>query len=367
MKNSDSSGPTGSNAVESELRQRRKPRDGRDLLQAQEMEAEAAADPIDPPPLVASTPAATEPSLARQGLWWMLPILLFSWSLNFIFIKIGIRALLPFSPDAPLAIANARVIVATLALALVLPFFSRELRRLTWSDFGFLLFLGATGVSANQYFFMNGLARTSVSHGSLLFALSPVTVFLLAMLSRQERLSGLKIAGMSLAILGTAVLIGSAHKGQSSLLGDVLMILKVVVFAIYTVTSKHVRGRFETVTFNFYVYFFGSALLAPVSWHTLRHTRWLAVPWQGWMAILYIALIGSVLAYLVFYRALKMMPASQLASLTYLEPLVAMTAGVLILHESITAQVLSGGSIILCGVYLTQLKKRPAWLRRTAA
>lgn len=335
----------------------------RALDEVRAMEAEAAADPIDPAPLLA-TPA---PTAAAHGLWWMLPLLVMAWSLNFIFIKIGIKAITPLSPDAPLAVANARAIVAALALALLVPFYRHQVRRLTWGDVGFLLFLGATGVSLNQFFFVNGLARTSVAHAALLLALSPVTVFLLAMGSGQERISFLKFAGMGLAVLGTALLIHSAHGGEATWRGDALMILKVLAFAIYTVTSKHVRGRFETLIFNFYVYFFGSALLAPLSWHTLRHTHWLSVPWRGWMAILYIALIGSVLAYMVFYRALKVMSASQLASLTYLEPVVAIAAGMIILHEHVTPQILTGGVIILCGVYLTQWKKRPAWMRRAAA
>lgn len=334
----------------------------RALEDIRELEAEAAADPVDPAPLLAA------PSLTAMGhgLWWMLPLLVMAWSLNFIFIKIGIKAIAPFSPDAPLAVANARAIVAALALALMVPFYRHQIRRLTWNDVGFLLFLGGTGVALNQFFFVNGLARTSVAHGALLLALSPITVFLLAMASGQERISSLKFAGMGLAVLGTALLIHSAHGGEATWRGDTLMILKVLAFATYTVTSKHVRGRFETLIFNFYVYFFGSALLAPLSWHTLLHTHWMAVPWRGWMAILYIALIGSVLAYMVFYRALKVMSASQLASLTYLEPVVTITAGIIILHEHVTPQILTGGVVILCGVYLTQLKKRPAWLRRTA-
>lgn len=328
-----------------------------------EIEAEAAAAPTDPAPLLLASPSTA----AGSGLWWMLPLLVIAWSLNFIFIKIGIQAITPFSPDAPLAVANARAIVAALALALLVPFYRYQIRRLTWGDVGFLLFLGATGVSLNQFFFVNGLARTSVAHGALLLALSPVTVFLMAMVSRQERISLLKFAGMGLAILGTALLIQSAHGHAATWRGDALMILKVLAFATYTVTSKHVRGRFETLIFNFYVYFFGSALLAPLSWHTLRHTQWGSISWRGWMSILYIALIGSVLAYMVFYRALKVMSASQLASLTYLEPVVTITAGIIILHEHVTPQILAGGGVILCGVYLTQLKKRPTWLRRAAS
>lgn len=330
----------------------------RALEDIQELVAEAAADPIDAAPLM----AAESPATKSSGLWWMLPILVMAWSLNFIFIKIGILAITPFSPDAPLAVANARVITAAAALALIVPFYRHQLRRLTWGDVGFLLFLGATGVSLNQFFFVNGLARTSVAHGALLLSLSPITIFLMAMASGQERISSLKLAGMGLAVLGTSLLIHSAHGHQATWRGDTLMIFKVLAFALYTVTSKHVRGRFETLIFNFYVYFFGSALLAPLSWHTLRHTHWMSIPWRGWIAILYIALIGSVAAYTVFYRALKVMSASKLASLSYLEPVVAITAAILILHEHVTSQILTGGAVILCGVYLTQLNKRPDWL-----
>lgn len=339
----------------------------RALDDIRELEAEAAADPaadlIDPAPLMATV----SPSASGSGIWWILLTLVTAWSLNFIFIKIGIQVLTPLSSNAPLAVANARVIIAAVALALILLVSRRRLRRLTWNDFGFLLFLGATGVSLNQFFFVNGLARTSVAHGALLLALTPITVFLLALASRQERLSVLKASGMGLAILGTSLLIRSGHGHHATWLGDVLMILKVLAFAIYTVTSKHVRGRFETLTFTFYVHFFGTALLAPLSWHTLRHTHWTAIPERGWIAILYIALIGSVLAYTVFYRALKIMSASQLAALTYLEPVVTMIAGVLILHEHVTPQILAGGAVILCGVYLTQLKKSPVLFRRAAA
>jgi drug/metabolite transporter (DMT)-like permease len=81
---------------------------------------------------------------------------------------------------------------------------------------------------------------------------------------------------------------------------------------------------------------------------------WLELSWGVLLAYLYVAVLASVLAPLIFYYALRSMSASRLAALTYLQPVVTTVSSVLILSEKLTLNFILGGSIVLTGILLTQ-------------
>ena len=66
------------------------------------------------------------------------------------------------------------------------------------------------------------------------------------------------------------------------------------------------------------------------------------------------ALLPSVICYLIYYYALARMEASRLAAFSYLQPLLAVAFGVLILHEHITFGLVVSGLVIFAGVYITE-------------
>ena len=66
------------------------------------------------------------------------------------------------------------------------------------------------------------------------------------------------------------------------------------------------------------------------------------------------AVLSSVVAYLIYYWALRHMDASRLAATTYIEPVLAMILGAIFLGEHFTPHVLTGGALVLTGVYITE-------------
>jgi drug/metabolite transporter (DMT)-like permease len=65
------------------------------------------------------------------------------------------------------------------------------------------------------------------------------------------------------------------------------------------------------------------------------------------------AILSSVVCYLIYYYALSHVPATRVAAFSYAQPVIAATAGLAILNEPVTASVAMGGLLVLAGVWLT--------------
>ena len=78
-------------------------------------------------------------------------------------------------------------------------------------------------------------------------------------------------------------------------------------------------------------------------------------------ALLYLALFGSVVAFVVYYRLLKVVPVSLLALVSYAFPIVAVALGWLVLDEALSGSTLAGAGMVLVGIALA------TWRRRAAA
>jgi len=74
----------------------------------------------------------------------------------------------------------------------------------------------------------------------------------------------------------------------------------------------------------------------------------------GWLCALYMALFPSIAAYLIYYYALSHIPASRVASFSYLQPVFATAMAVFLIDEPLTAPVVAAGVGILAGVYITE-------------
>jgi drug/metabolite transporter (DMT)-like permease len=215
--------------------------------------------------------------------------------------------------------------------------------------------LGTIGVGLNQYLFMEGMARTSISHGALIIALTPAIVLLLAMLTGQERMTAMKLGGLALATAGIAFLQRGADRGKgATLFGDALVLSAATSFATYTILTKRLAGQargITVVTFGF----IGSALafVPGMAW-AIPQVSVAQVNRGAWLALAYMAVCSSMICYIIYYRALESMPASRVSALSYLQPLIAITTAIPLLGEPITKSLVIGGILILLGVLLAE-------------
>ena len=320
------------------------------------MSATAVRPDSDRQPGPAEPDRSNAPSLLDQPrvIYAMVCFMTFLWGINFVMAKIALR----FFP--PLLVGPIR---ACFAAALMLPIYFWSARRKgashskPWNlrDLAVISALGICGITLNQIFFVAGISRTSVAHGALVIALSPVMVLLLAALRGQEKITTRTFGGMMLAFAGVATLnLGPGKSAQgATVLGDVLVFLAGFSFALFAVFGKEITQRHDTVTVNTLGYASGAIAGLPLIWWEALKFDLTVVPMEGWLWLLYLAAFPSIIGYLIFYHAITHMPASRVTSFSYAQPVIAALAGLVVLSEPITATVAVGGAFVLCGVWIT--------------
>jgi drug/metabolite transporter (DMT)-like permease len=290
-----------------------------------------------------------------------IALLIALWAINFIAGKIGLQYL------PPLALASFRVVLAGAVMVPIylgcsrLPAFSEaaKFRRQGFAarDLWTFSYLGFFGVTVNQMCFTVGLAFTLVSHSALIVGLGPIYILVLAVLFRLERATWHKATGMTIALLGIAVLASenglSVH--SASLAGDAITMTGSIGFAIYVVLGKRVARKYDTLTMTAFNHFAGTLIVLPLAIHeaTILHRagHLKELPWQAWAALLYMAICSSALAYVFYFWLLRYLEASQLAAFTYLLPVTATVLGILWLGEKGSWGQVLGGALALGGVY----------------
>lgn len=279
-----------------------------------------------------------------------------AWSFNYVAGKVTVEHM------PALAAASFRLVVAGAIFAAFLFARRQRLPRLGRADLPAFLLLGLTGVVVNQGGFTLSLKDASVPQVALIAACGPVMVLLMAWVSGLESLTVAKVAGMAIAFGGIAAL--TAHEGlagrSGALAGDLLAICSTVGFALFTVSSKHVAGGYEPLMVASYTGVVGGVLALPVALIEAQRLDWAATPWQGWAGMLYMAVISSVVAYVIFYRLIQRLEASQVASLNFLLPVIGIIGGVVLLHEKMSPYFALPASLIAIGVWLTERARRQA-------
>lgn len=283
-------------------------------------------------------------------LYALIVLMTVFWSGNYIAGKFALAEL-----SGPL-LAVLRI---TLAGFLIAPLYvtighkERHARRP--GDFLKLTGLGVLGVTLNQMFFIVGLSLTSVAHASIIVGITPILVLIIAAIVGQERLTLQKIAGMLVALCGVGILqISHGQASGATLTGDLLIFCGALVFAMYTVFSKPVSERLGTMTINFFAYIGGAVLIAPATLWLSHGVHFSGISGRAWLGLLYLSAIGSLASYIIYSWALKSVPASRVASFSYLQPVLATLMAIPLLGERLSAPLVAGGAIALAGVALTE-------------
>jgi drug/metabolite transporter (DMT)-like permease len=169
-----------------------------------------------------------------------------------------------------------------------------------------------------------------------------------------ERITWRQAVGLAIAFGGLAVIVLWGG-GQAIVWGDVpyalITLLASICWAIYTVLGKALVARHPPLLVTgMSIMFAGLFSLVFVGPDLL--TRLSVAPPPFWLAALSLALLSSVLAFVVWFGALERMPATRVAGFTYLVPLFAVVFGLLLLGEPIPPALVAGVGILVVGVWL---------------
>ena len=219
--------------------------------------------------------------------------------------------------------------------------------------------LGVVAIPINQGFFLYGMSLTTPGHAALLYALTPVFVFLLARWRLGERTTRLKLAGIATAFAGVVVVLlgrgalGLPGAGQG-LLGDLLVLVAVVAWAVYAVWGKAYAERFGVRVMIGVTISIGTLVYLPFGLWLSDLSAFGRLSAVGWGSVAYLVVLTSIVAYLIYYWAMRRTDASRVAVWSNLQPVFTAVAAWAIYGEPITSTFLVGGAMVLAGVVLTE-------------
>lgn len=255
----------------------------------------------------------------------------------------------------PLTLAFLRFIVASGGLYLVHRLWPGR-QAIAREDRRMLLLLGLLAVVINQGFFLYGLKFTTPTHAALLYGATPVLVFLFAIPLIGEKATILKKTGVPVTFAGVVTVVWHAGMEWSwrALIGDVLILIAVVAWALYTVLGKRLVARYGAIHLTAMSIIVGTFLFAPIGLVTFTRFDPDVISLRGWSSLGYIAIITSVVAYSIWFWALGRLEATKVSVFNNLQPIFTAIMSYFLLGETIGPRLIVGGILVIVGVILTE-------------
>lgn len=277
------------------------------------------------------------------------------WSSSLIFAK------LIFAEVGPIVFVALRY---TLACPFLLVVTLQHKRKQTITDvknnWKILLVAGLSGPFISQILQYIGLEMTTASDALLLLNLTPIFAVILAAPVLNEKLTSEKIVGLVLATIGAMLIVMNTTPEFATfdlwrLLGDLLVIVSTFFFAVNGIAGKIAIKSVDAVSTTFY-----STLFAiPFIWisATLLDdvTVLLTMSVQAWLVVMWVAIVNTVIAFVLYYESMKHIEASLVQIMLNLIAVWGVLMSVFVLSETVTYFQILGGTVTVIGVVIAQL------------
>jgi drug/metabolite transporter (DMT)-like permease len=274
-----------------------------------------------------------------------------------------------FQEIPPLTLAFLRIVLGAGTLYLIVRITTppRTFSRREWWRLATLA-IWLTAALTTQFV---GTDLTNASQGSLLTVLTPVFMVFLGVTALDEQLTREKVGGISLALIGTLVVIIGQYNLNTLASGNVfgvgLLLFSAFCFAAFSVFGKPLIQRYsalETVTYStvLSVPLFG--VLVPVELYVhpnALNSIPMTIPIIG--VLLYLGLLSTAAAWYCWYKGMEYADASTVAVFFFAQPVVGILLGAIFLHENASIEIIGGGFLLVIGVYIVNRENQSSETR----
>lgn len=277
------------------------------------------------------------------------------WGTTFLGIRLAVKTIPPWF------VAGIRQCIAAL---LILPYllYRNQLKWLPKKDIliqftlSALMLVGANGLTTVAE------KNLSSSLASLISSSSPLVVFILSLIFGMQKFSVRSLFGVILGFCGILLIFwdGLADLGNSGYRnGIIAMLFGVLGWAFGTIFSKKKHARSHNLFLNlFYQFAFAGivqVILGFIFSHDTDMSQWTL---ESWAAVVYLGVFGSVITYFAYNYALKRVAPTQISILSYVNTVIAITLGWLVLDEIISWKFIVAAAMIITGVFITNNSTR---------
>ncbi|PKL09119.1 MAG: hypothetical protein CVV51_05470 [Spirochaetae bacterium HGW-Spirochaetae-7] len=285
-----------------------------------------------------------------------LSISMLCWGLSFIAIKVALRVYPPLS-----------LVTIRLFLTVVVLWSVSAMRRTgeavpKGKDLLGLFLLGFLNPFCAFLLESYGMLDNSASITSIFLSTVPLLTPFVAFVFLRERLSVLNVFGLLVSFCGLVLIFSlGTDSGDYSIRGLIFLVFAVFIAIAYGIAARRLLKRYSPLTVVRYQQAFGFLLYLPLFFSFTDH-RILPVSgiggWQGLLAIVFLAIFPSALAYTFYVEGISKIGTSKANAFINLSPIVTSFASYFLLGETLGALKLAGIAIVIAGVFVSQLVKK---------
>lgn len=250
----------------------------------------------------------------------------------------------------PVTLLALRFAIASLLMLAMLRIRGTAMPRGT--TLGVLVALGALGYAGQAITYFTALSLAPAGLAALLLYLHPALVALLAAVFLRERMTAGKLGALTLALAGTTLTVAPAI-GADALagapkvaIGLAFAVASAAFYAVYIVAAAAIATRAEALAMSTVVITSAAAVFVVAM--LVRGPHWPQTA-GGWVAIVGIALLCTVVAITLYFAGLERIGPVRASTLSTIEPLCAVVFAAMLLGETLAPVQLAGGALILAG------------------
>lgn len=258
----------------------------------------------------------------------------------------------------PMGYMASRCVFAAIIFWVVAAFMPKE--HVEKKDLLVLLFGGLLGFVISQTLTAEALKFTTPVYFSLVAALTPIAVMILAALFIHESINGTKIVGVALGIAGALLMVYTSWKsgaGSDDLLGISLAVLSVLTWAVYLIITRKVSAKYSAVTQMKYFFLISAVVMLPIALAEPQQNLLYSANW-GWSGVLemaFIVLFATGLGYFLIPYAMKTLRATTVSIYTNIQPVVASLVAIAVGQDVFSWDKPVAAVLVLVGAYIVTM------------
>jgi len=269
------------------------------------------------------------------------------WGASFIATKFLLDELTPET------IISMRLILAIILLLTIALIQKRDFS-INYKSHAYVLLLALIAVF-HLWIQVTGLKFTTASNTGWIIGTAPIFMALLGLIFFKEKLNVIKVSGILIAAFGLLLLVGKGDLTNIDLIknkGDLLVLSSAFTWGIYSMVNKKISLNYSPVMTILYLFIMMAIIIIPFTVNDTSIKSVINLSGVGWIAILFLGLLCSGVAYVIWAYALREMESAKVGAYLYFEPFVTVIAAWIFLKEDITLLMILSGLIITLGVFL---------------
>lgn len=273
------------------------------------------------------------------------------WGLSFLSIKVTVVVL------APMALALARLIFASLVLALVVRITGLN-TNIDKKDFPRLALGGFLGITIYFFFQNNGIKLISASATSIIIGAIPILALIAETIVFKTKLTPKKIISVLLSFIGVYIIVGFGLKNSSSpntALGYLMMLGAAISWVMYCVVTNPLFEKYSQLSIIYYQSIFGTIFLIPFG--IFSSVKWQLLDSGIVLNVFFLGAFCSAAAYYLYASAMNRLGVAVTSMFLNLVPVVTIIGSYFLLNEKMGIQQLFGGALIIFSVFLVNMEK----------